>query len=56
MPLYKASRGGHVVRAETKEPRADFARLRRDLVIIKWMTVLALAGVILLVLKAYFPG
>ncbi len=39
---------------ETTELRADFVKLRRDLVIIKWMTGLALAGVILLVLKAFF--
>lgn len=36
--------------------RADFARLHRSLVVLKWMTGVALGGVTVIFLKSFFPG
>ncbi len=40
---------------EIKEPRAEFIRMQRDLLAIKWMLVMAQGGITFLVLKAFFP-
>ena len=44
---------GDIVRLE-KEVKVDIARLEKEILVLKWMTGFMLAGVLSLILKAFF--
>lgn len=49
----KARAGAQAMSEESLATKADIARLERELSVVKWMTSAIVAGVVLLLLKAF---
>ena len=52
-PEEKARTAAQAMSGESLAPRADVARLERELSVVKWMTSAIIAGVVSLLLKAF---